>query len=33
MVLLLGIISFGIGRGVLTLVLRRMRVTGDLVTA
>jgi ABC-2 type transport system permease protein len=33
MVLLLGIISFGIGRAVLTLVLRRMRVTGDLVTA
>jgi ABC-2 type transport system permease protein len=33
MVLLLGAVSFAIGRGVLHLVLRRMRVTGELATA
>jgi ABC-2 type transport system permease protein len=33
MVLLLGMVSFAIGRAVLTLVLRRMRVTGELATA
>lgn len=33
MVLLLGAISFLIGRGVLFLVLRRMRTTGELATA
>jgi ABC-2 type transport system permease protein len=33
MVLLLGAVSFAIGRGVLHLVLRRMRITGELATA
>jgi ABC-2 type transport system permease protein len=33
MVVLLGAISFVVGRGVLGLVLRRMRVTGELATA
>jgi ABC-2 type transport system permease protein len=33
MVLLLGCISFAIGRAVLALVLRRMRITGELATA
>jgi ABC-2 type transport system permease protein len=33
MVVLLGAISFAIGRFVLQLVLRRMRVTGELATA
>jgi ABC-2 type transport system permease protein len=33
MVILLGTISFAIGRAVLALVLRRMRVTGELATA
>jgi ABC-2 type transport system permease protein len=33
MVVLLGLVSFAIGRAVLTLVLRRMRVTGELATA
>ncbi len=32
MVMLLGAISFAVGRAVLNLVLRRMRVTGELVT-
>jgi ABC-2 type transport system permease protein len=32
MVVLLGLISFAIGRAVLALVLRRMRVTGELAT-
>jgi ABC-2 type transport system permease protein len=32
MVVLLGLVSFGIGRAVLALVLRRMRVTGELAT-
>ena len=33
MVVLLGAVSFAVGRGVLQLVLRRMRVTGELATA
>jgi hypothetical protein len=33
MVVLLGAVSFAIGRAVLALVLRRMRVTGELATA
>jgi ABC-2 type transport system permease protein len=33
MVVLLGLVSFAIGRAVLALVLRRMRVTGELATA
>jgi ABC-2 type transport system permease protein len=33
MVVLLGAVSFALGRGVLALVLRRMRVTGELATA
>jgi hypothetical protein len=33
MVVLLGAVSFAIGRAVLVLVLRRMRVTGELATA
>jgi ABC-2 type transport system permease protein len=33
MVLLLGTAGFAVGRAVLTLVLRRMRVTGELATA
>jgi ABC-2 type transport system permease protein len=32
MVVLLGLVSFAIGRAVLALVLRRMRVTGELAT-
>jgi hypothetical protein len=32
MIVLLGTLSFLLGRGVLHLVLRRMRVTGELAT-
>jgi ABC-2 type transport system permease protein len=33
MVVLLGVVSFAIGRFILTIVLRKMRISGELVTA